>query len=89
MTKTAAPHHCLILAEQLLTAPQTLFKEKQDPENNKSALVGQQKILKERARKHSRDIEMDDLIQNNEKDLAFQNNWLNKDGKKRKAIDDL
>jgi hypothetical protein len=71
-----------------MTAPTTKFMEKTDPEKGKSVLVGQTAILKERARNHSRDVELDDLIQNNERELAHQNGWLKSDGTRRKAIDD-
>lgn len=63
--------------------------EKTDPERGKSVMVNQMKILRERARSHSRDVEMDDLIQNNEKQVGFQNGWVKKDGTRRKKIDDL
>jgi hypothetical protein len=62
--------------------------EKTDAERGKSAMIDQQKVLKERARKHSRDVDMDDLIQNNEKDLAHKNGWVRPDGTKRRSIDD-
>lgn len=89
LTKNAAPAHCELPMELFMVAPATKFMEKTDAEKGKSALVGQQKILKERARKHSRDVEMDDLILNNDKELAHQNKWLKADGTKRRAIDDL
>jgi hypothetical protein len=88
-TKSTYPTHCGdAKADLVMTAPTTKFMEKTDPEKGTSAMVGQTSILKERARAHSRDVEMDDLIQNNEKDLAYQNGWLKKDGTRRKAIDD-
>jgi DNA-directed RNA polymerase subunit RPC12/RpoP len=89
-TKTQEPVHCAGFKSLLqLTAPQISFYEKTDAEKGKSALVGQTKILRERARKHSRDVDMEDLIQNNERQIAQQNGWITKDGTKRKAIDDL
>lgn len=88
-TKAKYPSHCGdVQAEMVITVPTTKFMEMTDPEKGKSVLVGQTAILKERARNHSRDIELDDLIQSNEKDLAFQNGWLKKDGTRRRAIDD-
>lgn len=75
--------------EEIITAPSTQFLEKTDPERGKSALVGQEKILRERARTHSREHETDDLIQMNSDTTApLQNGWLKADGSKRKAIDD-
>lgn len=78
----------LVEMELVITAPQTKFMEKIDPERGKSNLVGQSAILKARARNHSRDVELDDLIQGNERQLAHQNGWLKDDGTRRKAIDD-
>jgi hypothetical protein len=89
-TKAWHPTHCgEVAAELVLTVPATKFMEKTDPEKGTSAMVGQTAILKARARAHSRDVDMDDLIANNEKNLAYQNGWLTKDGVKRKKIDDL
>lgn len=88
-TKTKAPTHCGdVAAELVLTAPKTKFMEKVDQERNKSNVVGQQAVLKERARKHSRDNETHDLIQNNDRETALKNEWLKEDGSIRKAIDD-
>jgi hypothetical protein len=63
--------------------------EKKDAERGISQMVGQEKILRERARKHSRDVEMGDLIETNSTEAAYMSGWLDKDGKKRRAIDDL
>ncbi len=88
-TKATSPAHCGdVAALPILTAPTTKFMEKMDSEKGTSALVGQTAILKERARNHSRDVEMGDLIENNERELAYQNGWLTKSGLRRKAIDD-
>jgi hypothetical protein len=62
--------------------------EKVDHEHNKSNVIGQQAILKERARAHSRDHETDDLIDTNTREVAEQNKWIT-EGRKRKKIDDL
>jgi hypothetical protein len=88
-TKVNNPTHCDGLAcDPILTAPEVKFQEKRDSDRNASALVGQEKILRERARKHSRDVEMDDLIMSNDRTTALQNGWIKPDGQKRKAIDD-
>ena len=79
---------CGELCEIQLSAPQTKFMEKVDPNSDKSALVNQQKILKERARAHSRDNELDVLIQSNPADDAVKNSWVGKDGSKRKKMED-
>lgn len=73
---------------QIITAPGTKFMEKPDPDRDKSQMVGQTTMLRERARKHSRDVEMHDLIQMNDRDTAHQNNWLKTDGTVRKNMDD-
>lgn len=88
-TKTANPVHCDdVAAEHLMTPPGTKFMEKLDADHNKSNMVGQQAMLKERARKYSRDHETHDLIQMNDKESALKNQWLKEDGTTRKAIDD-
>ena len=87
-TKKPKPLHCEVEAMPLMTVPGTKFMEKQDQDKNRSAMVGQENILRERARKHSRDVEMDDLIQKNERELAHQNGWINEKGTRRTAIDD-
>jgi hypothetical protein len=62
--------------------------EPQDKERGKSQIKDQQKILKEKARGHSRDVEMTDLIEANPMDEAVKNGWVREDGKPRKKIDD-
>ena len=71
-----------------LTVPSVKMLEPADKDSGKSQLKDQQKLLKERARAYSRDVELHDLIQNNDPRISKQNNWINKDGVKRKAIDD-
>lgn len=84
------PFHCDVEeSEVLLSAPSTKFMELKDPERGKSSIVNQDKILKERARNHSRDNELDDLIGSNDKETISKNGWLNDRGTKRKAIDDI
>lgn len=88
-TKQTNPIHCFESdCEEILTVPMVKYMEKQDQEKGKSAMINQEKILRERARKHSRDNSMHDLTQTNEKYLAEQNGWVKKDGTVRKAIDD-
>ena len=76
-------------SEVQITAPGTKFMEKTDKERGKSQMVGQERILRERARKHSRDVEMGDLIETNPKEVAYASGWLTEAGTRRKAIDDL
>jgi hypothetical protein len=88
-SKKDQPEHCPeVYCEPLLIPPQVKFMEKVDKDKNKSQLVGQQQILKERARKHSRDVDMHDLIQANPKEDAVKNGWITDRGTKRRAIDD-
>ena len=75
--------------EIVLSAPKTKFMETTDEEKGKSQIVGQEKILKARARKHSRDHDTQDLIEMNPRDEAIKNGWIKEDGTKRKAIDDV
>jgi len=84
----------MIRTKRVIGAPQAKFMEKVDANKNKSNLVGQQKMLLERSREHTRDSEAaDDLIQTNEVEVATKNSWLvkNSDGslRKRKKIDDI
>lgn len=77
---------------KILAAPQAKFLEPRDEvskDRGKSVLKDQNKILKERARNHSRDVDMDDLIQSTPKEAAAGAKWLRADGTKRKKIDDL
>jgi len=71
-----------------MVAPTVTILEKQDPYTNKSRLKDQEKILKERARNHSRDVETTDLIEKNPLDEAVKNGWIKEDGTVRKKIDD-
>ena len=74
---------------ELLVAPKTKFMEKQDDFRGKSRLRDQEKILRKRAREYSRENEMHELIANNPKEEAVKNGWVNREGVKRKKIDDL
>lgn len=88
-TKAKAPTHCDdVQAELVLTAPKTKFMERISHEHGKSAVIGQQAVLKERARNHSRNHETHDLIQNNSQEDALKNHWINESGDVRKSIDD-
>ena len=73
---------------ELVNSPTTKFMEPIDKEAGKSQMKDQKKILLERARNHSRDVEMHDLIQMNPQEVAKQNKWIKEDGTKRKSIDE-
>lgn len=89
-TKKSNPEHCGIGAEKLLSVPSIKYMEKADPILGISALKDMDSITLERSRNHSRDHELDELIQENrEHTNPHDNQWLTKDGLKRKAISDL
>lgn len=89
-TKANTPVHCDASGCQMvITPPGTKFLEKVDEAHGKSRMIGQEKILKARARHHSREVEIDDLISVNNLDTAEKNGWIKSDGKVRKRIDDL
>lgn len=78
--------------EQLITAPNQKFMEKSNPERGVSRIKDSDKILKARARNHSRDVLGDDNIQTNlamGSKEAVTKNFLNEKGLKRRKIDDI
>lgn len=68
--------------------PSLVFKENV-PGSTKSQLVNNQKILKERAKVHIRDNELQDAIAEAGLAVAKKNGWVRPDGRKRRAIDDV
>lgn len=76
--------------EEVITAPNQKFMITANPSTKKSKLKDMEKVLKERARNHSRDHDLDETIQLN-RDNQFQvsRNLLNSKGEKRKKIDDI
>lgn len=78
----------LIEMEQLLTSPTTKMMETTDPYTKKTRLKDQTRILKERARNHSRDVEIDEMIQLNRNNHLTGIHFLNKSGERRKKVDD-
>lgn len=77
---------------EVLSAPNQKFMVMADPEHAKSQLKDQQKILKARARNHSRDALIDENIQINKingLDEQVARSLLNTKGERRKKIDDL
>jgi len=84
--------HPLTVMKKILVAPDTKFLEPRDPtakEKGRSVEKGQNAVLKARSRNHARDVEMEDLIQTNDKKEALRNKWIDAKGNKRKKIDDL
>lgn len=88
-SKQEQPRHCEMPADNVLVAPQTKFMEVTHADKGISRMVNQDKMLKSRARSHSRDVEMNDLIENNPREEAIKNGWIREDGQTRKAIDDI
>lgn len=77
--------------EEVLVAPELKFQEYKDhvaKEKGKAQLKDQDRILRERTRSHSREHEMHDLVQSNDREEAVRNQWINEDGSVRKKIDD-
>jgi len=89
-TKVRNPTHCPeAVCREVITPPSAKFLEKINPDGTRRQMVGQAKILRERARAHTRDVELDDLVQKNSVDVALQNRWIKDNGQTRKKIDDL
>lgn len=76
--------------EEVLVAPNQKFMVTANAATGKSKLKDMDKVLKERARNHSRDHDLDETIQLN-RDNKFQvsQNLLNSKGQKRRKIDDI
>ena len=75
-----------------LVAPQAKFLEKINEDRGISRQKGLTAILKERARNHSRDVDLDKTIhisRINGMDSFAKKNFLNKNGTKRRKIDDI
>jgi len=79
--------------EEVIKAPSSKTMECSDETTGKSKIKGVDKTLKERARNHSRDTGIDDLIQINRNagsdESAINQNFLNEKGEKRRKVDDI
>lgn len=78
--------------EEVITAPDSKMMERADPSSGKSKLKGATPILTERARSHSRDVEIDDQIafnKDNGLEAQVTMNLLNEKGERRRKIDDV
>jgi hypothetical protein len=76
----------------LLEAPHAKFLENKDPLTGKSKLKDQEKILKARARNHSRERDIDENItfnRDNGLDDSVRRNLLNAKGERRRKLDDV
>lgn len=78
--------------EEMIQAPDGKFMVCANKATGKSKLKDQQKILTERARNYSRDIDADETIQINLANglkESVATNLLNDKGERRKKIDDI
>ncbi len=79
--------------EEIIMAPGSKFMECTNKATGKSKIKGLTKMLKERSRNHSRDVDLDDLIQTNRQvegtETNIKMNFLNEKGEKRRKIDDI
>ena len=75
--------------ELLLEAPDTKMLETVDPATNTKRQKDLTKMLKERARNHARDHDNDEIIQKNRDNKLTGTQLLNKDGVRRKKVDDI
>lgn len=81
--------HKKVKMEKVMTAPGTKFMETINPATNKKREKDLHRQLKARSRKHARDVEADELIQLNKANDLVKSTLLNKDGKRRKKVDDI
>lgn len=78
--------------EEVIVAPNQKFMVTANKATGTSKIKDSKKILTERARNHSRDVELDDNIQvNNANGLEakVKANLLNEKGERRRKIDDI
>ena len=75
---------------EVITAPSSKFMITANAATGRSKIKGLKGQLTERARNHSRNTLLDENIQiNKDNKLGVANNLLNKNGLRRKKIDDL
>lgn len=77
---------------EVISAPSSKFMVKANLATGRSKLKDADKILRARARNHSRDVGLDDLIHVNRVnglEDKVKLNLLNEKGERRKKIDDL
>lgn len=78
--------------EKILVAPNQKFMVAANKATGKSKLKDSEKVLKARARNHSRDYELDDNIRfnrDNGLDAQVKAEFLNSKGERRKKVDDI
>lgn len=78
--------------EEIIEAPSQKFMVTANKATGTSKLKDAEKVLRTRARNHSRDVDIDHDIQLNKAnglDASVQVNLLNSKGERRRKIDDL
>ena len=78
--------------EEVITAPNQKFMVTANKATGTSKLKDGEKMLRARARNHSRDVDLDNNIQLNRANglgASVQVNLLNSKGERRRKIDDL
>lgn len=78
--------------EEVLVPPGQKFMVAANVATGTSKLKDQDKILKERSRNHSRNVDLDDTIQVNKAnglDASVATNLLNEKGRRRTKLDDI
>lgn len=78
--------------DEIITAPNQKFMVAADKATGRSKLKDSTKILTERARNHSRDVDLDDNILTNKAnglDAQVKQSFLNEKGERRRKIDDI
>jgi len=87
--KKGVPECCELKMEEVLEAPKTKLMVKANKATGRSKMKDMDKVLKERARNHARDVEGHDIIQKSGINQITAANQLNDKGEKRKKADDL
>lgn len=73
-----------------MNCPSTKLVEIADKATGRRKLKDMDKVLKERSRNHSREVELDDNIQiNSDNKFQVSRNLLNEKGERRRKIDDI
>lgn len=78
--------------DELMVPPESKFMVSANKATRQSKLKDSEKILRERARNHSRDVDLDDNIRINREnglDSQVKQSFLNEKGEKRRKIDDI
>lgn len=81
-----------LMWEEIITAPESKFMVASNKGLRASKLKDATKILTERARNYSRDVDLDDNIRINREnglDTQVNQSFLNEKGQKRRKIDDV